>query len=89
MRLALILKTDAQGSIAAVKHMFSEVTLVCMGFQQTYWEKNIHNGVERYIMDLTSAPIFVESSSNLQVCSYVSGTHLFKSFLVLGETQST
>ena len=25
MRLALILKTDAQGSIAAVKHMFSEV----------------------------------------------------------------
>ena len=27
MRLALILKTDAQGSIAAVKHMFSEVML--------------------------------------------------------------
>ncbi len=29
MRLALILKTDAQGSIAAVKHMFSEVMLGC------------------------------------------------------------
>ena len=29
MRLALILKTDAQGSIAAVKHMFSEVILGC------------------------------------------------------------
>lgn len=48
MRLALILKTDAQGSIAAVKHMFSEVTLVCMDFSR-------HTA----IMDLTSAPIFV------------------------------
>lgn len=52
-----------------------------LGKKYTQWR--------REIMDLTSAPIFVESSSNLQVCSYVSGTHLFKSFLAQGETQST